>query len=243
MIEWIQHWDEMRFYYWSGLSWLILLPVYLIGAGLITLLWWWLAKRLSRSWIVIVPLYAVLAVAPWVEELWIAWNFGHLCKKDAGIFIKRTVEVEGFYDATAGLLEIYRPVPPNVAEYYEKGGFKFYELSLANTKGGPSRVVHYEKLKGQWTATALDHSTARYHYRVLASHKAVTHGVKKFENVVLDTQTGDVLGRYLNYYRSAPWFFVGLDRPTIPCRETEEATRKYGTISVYALALRPQGKP
>jgi len=40
-IEWIGHWDELRFYYSSplnGLSWLVLLPVYVVAAALIALL-------------------------------------------------------------------------------------------------------------------------------------------------------------------------------------------------------------
>jgi hypothetical protein len=94
--------------------------------------------------------------------------------------------------------------------------------------------------KESWRITKLDHPSARYHYSTLASHLPVTHGVKRFENVVVDSESKDVLGRYLNYYRSAPWFFVGLSRPTIPCKETEEDTRRYGTLMLYSLILHIQ---
>ena len=31
MVEWLSNALDMRFYYWTGLSWLILLPTYIIG--------------------------------------------------------------------------------------------------------------------------------------------------------------------------------------------------------------------
>lgn len=235
MVDWLSSAFDMRFYYWTGLSWLILFPVYLIGTGLITLLWWWLAKRVRRSWTVVVPLYVMLAVAPWLEELSIAWNFGQLCKKDAGIFIYKTVEVEGFYDTTRPTTPV--PRSDQAARDLDQGGYRFYEMVYPDFKGGPNKVVHLEKINGVWTATVLDRPTARYHYRANRHGIDVAHGVRKFENTVIDTQTDEVQGRYLNYYRRAPWFFIGLDRPTIPCSETERDTGKYGTISVHALVF------
>ena len=94
MIEWIQHWEEMRFFPWSPFSWLILAPLYLGGAAVIALVCWLLAKVWKPAWLLAIPLLAVLAVAPLWEELGIAYNFGQLCKKDAGIFVHKTVEVE-----------------------------------------------------------------------------------------------------------------------------------------------------
>jgi hypothetical protein len=239
MVEWLSNTLDMRFYYWTGLSWLFLLPVYIVGAGLITLLWWRLAKRVKRAWAIIVPLYLVLAIGPWVEELWIAWNFGHLCKKDAGIFIYKTVEVEGFYDTTAGLREIYKPLPEVTSKSFDERGYRFYEMSLADTKGGPTKVAHFEKIKGEWVGKVLDRPTARYHYMGNRYGINVVHGIQKFEDLVIDTQSDDVLGKYLIYYRDAPWFFIGLDRPTVPCRETQEATRTHGSL-IYRSVLKPQ---
>lgn len=224
MIEWIQHWDEMRFYYWSGLSWIMILPVYVAGVLLLGLLWWWLAKVWKKAWIVIIAMLPVLAIAPWWEELSIAWNFGQLCKKDAGSFIYKTVEVEGFYDDTT---HWWRQLAESDYQFVESR--EYGTTSLWRVERDGTELKHFK----------IDHPTARYHYRTLAGHKAVAHQVDKFENIVVDSQTNEVLGRYLNYYRGAPWFFVGLDRPTIPCRETERDTRKYGTISVYALTLSP----
>ena len=100
-----------------------------------------------------------------------------------------------------------------------------------------TRALVYPTQGDSWRITKLEQPTARYHYKELASHLPVTHQVKKFERVVVDQENGEVLGRYLNYYRGAPWFFIGLDSPTIPCSAAEEDTRKYGTISVYSLVF------
>lgn len=266
MIEWLSNTFDLRFYYWTGLNWIILFPTYVIGAGLIASLWWWLAKRMRRAWVVIAPLVAVLIIAPWVEELWIAWNFGRLCKKDAGIFIHKVVEVEGFYYGGGGPFELIRSGQYQWLEGPDRDGKGHTRMTLGDAeflrlakerlkKGegkaageGISRVQIDERTEALvfvqkdevWRITKLDHPTARYHYTTGASHLSVTHGVKKFDDVVADSDAKDVLGRYTNYYRSAPWFFIGFDRPTIPCEETEEATRRYGALMIYALTLRPK---
>lgn len=263
MVEWLSNALDMRFYYWTGLSWLILLPTYIIGAGLITLLWWWLAKRMKRSWVAIVLLYAVLAIAPWVEELWIAWNFGQLCKKGAGIFVFKSVEVEGFYHGSGAPFDLVRSGRYRWIEGPSPDGKGANRLTLGDMNFSRQAKDRLDRVKGltippgayrvdmdattealiftttgeTWRITKLDQPTARYQYRGNRYGIDVTHGVQKFENVVVDTQSDEVLGRYLIYYRDAPWFFIGLDRPTIPCAETERDTRKYGTISVDALVF------
>ncbi len=91
----------MRFYYLSLIS-LLLVAIFYFGALYVVRQIW--KENLKRpftgvgAWVVV----AVVLVAPWSEELWIAYNFGQLCRKDAGIFINKTVEVAGFYDDTAG---------------------------------------------------------------------------------------------------------------------------------------------
>ena len=231
MIEWIQHWEEMRFFPWSPFSWLILAPLYLGGAAVIALVCWLLAKVWKPAWLLAIPLLAVLAVAPLWEELSIAYTFGQLCKKDAGIFVYKTVEVEGFYDDTRSTHD--GPRTPQAIEEYERSGYKFMEKRFRRTE----QAVRVEKIDGEWKARVLDRPTARYHYKRIDWHKPVAHKVDRFENDLIDAENEDVLGRYVNYYRGAPWFFVHLDRPTIPCRETQEDTRKYGTISVYSLVF------
>ena len=228
----------MRFYYISIISVILLVVIYAVGTAILVLFGIWLRKRWKRAWIVMVPLFLLLFVAPIGEELWIAWNFGQLCNKDAGIFITKTVKADGYYDATAGLLNVYTPVPKPAAEYYEKAGFRFYELGLANTQGGPSRVVHYEKVKGEWTPTVLDHPTARYHYKWPHMDTPMSHKVEKIERVVADSETGDILARETKYKRKAPWFFIGLDQPVMLCPGPgEHPLESHG--SVFNLALKP----
>ena len=74
----------MRFYYVSIFSILLLGLIYLIGTGLLTWFGLWLRKRWKRAWMLMVPLFLLLYAGPVAEEFWIAWNFGQLCKKDAG---------------------------------------------------------------------------------------------------------------------------------------------------------------
>jgi len=229
----------MRFYYISIFSVMLLGLIYLIGSGLLVWFGSWLRKRWKRAWMVMVPLFLLLYAGPVAEEFWIAWNFGHLCKRDAGIFINKTVEAEGFYDATAGLLTVSTPAPKPAADYYEKGGFRFYELSLANTQGGPSRVVHYAKVNGVWTPTILDHPTARYHYRWPHMNSPAGHKLEKIERLVIDTQTQEVLGRYVDYARTSAWFYVGLDRPLMFCKEAERDARARGTVFGPRMVLLP----
>ena len=218
MIEWIQHWDEMRFYY-KGMSGLILWPLYLVQLVAIGALWWVFSKLNAKLWVPLAATAVLLpaaAIWPWWEELGIAYNFGQLCKKDAGIFIYKTVEVEGYFDASAGLLQINNPVLPVTAKSFDERGYKFYEMSLADTKGGPSKVAHFEKVNGEWVGAVLDHPTARYHF-FRGSGRAIGHKLAVQESRIVDTQTSKPIAEYRVYIRQAPWFFVGLDRPSIGC--------------------------
>ena len=228
----------MRFYYISLISIVLLFVIWIVGTGLLVWLGSHLRKTRKRIWPVMLPLFLLLYLAPIAEELWIAWNFGQLCKKDAGIFIYQTVEVDGFYDATrpthAG------PRTPQAIESYEKGGYKFYELVYRNRKGGPNKVVHIEKQDGVWTPTVIDQPTARYHYRWPHMSSSVAHKIVKGERVVVDSQTDQVLGRHLNYARKAPWFFVHLDRSNMGCIEVKEDERERGSVFGPRMVLFPK---
>lgn len=216
----------MRFYYLSIFSLILLSVIYVAGTGLLVWFGSWLRRRWRHAWIVIAPLFALLLIGPIAEELWIAWNFGQACKRDAGTIVAKTVEVDGFYDATAGLLNVYNPVDPRTAEHFDKSGYKFYEMSLSDPRGGPTRVVHYEKVNGAWTPTTIDHPTARYHYSWPAFNASVSHKVFKQSEEVTDVQTGDALGRSNRYGRKSPWFFVGLDDPGMSCPAPGEDSLK-----------------
>jgi len=215
MIEWIQHWDEMRFYYWSGLSWLVLLPVYAGGLLALGILGWVLTKTWKHAWILIIPLLPVFAIWPWWEELHIAWNFGQLCKKDAGIFIYKTVEVDGFYDDTT---HWWRQLAESDYQFVE------------SRERGPNVVWRVERDGNELKHFKIDRPTARYQYHWPDFNRDVAHEIKRSSQEVVDTQTGEILGGSVRNGREAPWFFVSLDRPGMGCdRPVDGATGKHKT--------------
>jgi hypothetical protein len=217
MIEWIQHWDEMRFYY-KGMSGLILWPLYLVQLVAIGALWWVFSKLNAKLWVPLAATAVLLPVAaiwPWWEELGIAYNFGQLCKKDAGIFIYKTVEVEGYFDATRAARA--DPVPKEVAESFDRQGYRFYEEVLPDFRGGRNRVVRFEKVDGVWTPTVLDHPTAKYRYATNIYGSKAGHKITRQESTVTDQMSGEVIGRYVEYGRRAPWFYIGLGEASFSC--------------------------
>ena len=253
----------MRFYYISIFSVLLLGLIYLVGTGLLIWFGLWLRKKWKRAWMVMVPLFFLLYAGPVAEEFWIAWNFDRSCKKDAGIFIYKTAEVDGFYNSTGASFELVRSGGYRWVEGPTRGGAGAQRLTPGDTEfmreamarlekeseaeraikkdvlrvqmDANTEAIIFPKTNESWRVSKLRNPTARYHYTVLASHRPTVHGVKKFEDVVVDTHTNDVLGRYVNYYREDPWFFIGLDRPSIPCAETELDTQKYGSLIFYAV--------
>jgi len=213
----------MRFYYISIFSVVFLGLIYLIGTGLLAWIGLWLRKRWKRAWTVMVPLFLLLYIAPIGEEFWIAWNFGQLCKKDAGLFVYKTVEVEGFYDDT---IHWWRQLAESKYQFME---------SRDNTYGGLYRV---ERDGSGVRHFKIERPTARYHYRWPHMDTPMRHKVEKIERIVVDSQTGETLARETKYRRKAPWFFIGLDRPVMLCPGPgEHPLEKYG--SVFNLALKP----
>ena len=256
----------MRFYYFSIFSVMLYAVVISVAIVLLTMAWVWLLKFKLRNpvyWILV----AALLVGPWGEELWIAYNFDQLCRKDAGIVVNKTVEVDGFYDSTMR----------TAYELTKKAGYKFVEhptedrsgterVELATAAEREKALTWYaERNPGKdhpkdravfypindkvvvavspngdaWKVTKLDKPTAHYQYKTINSHTPVAYKIKRLEDVVVDAQGGSVLGRYTNYYREAYWFYISLDTPTIPCAESVAATRKYGTL-IYRSILKPE---
>ncbi len=114
----------MRFYYPSIFSLIFIAVFYAIVLGAFRFIWVRIYKR-KFSGPVALSVVALVLVLPWLEEFWIAWNFGQLCRKDAGIVINRTVEVEGFYgDSVAGSLELVK-----------SGRYRFIESRYNKDKG------------------------------------------------------------------------------------------------------------
>jgi len=215
----------MRFYYISIFSVVFLGLIYLIGTGLLAWIGLWLRKRWKRAWTVMVPLFLLLYIAPIGEEFWIAWNFGQLCKKDAGLFVYKTVEVEGFYDDTT---HWWRQLAESKYQFME---------SRDNTYGGLYRV---ERDGSGVRHFKIDHPTARYHFS-RDSGKSIEHKLAKQESRVVDSQTGEALGEYRVYIRQAPWFFIGLDRPNMGCDGPEGGphSKHKNSFLIYRDILNP----
>jgi hypothetical protein len=213
----------MRFYYYSFFGVLLILLVYALGGALLGALWFAL-RRWERAWILMLPLFALLLILPWAEELLIAWNFGQLCKKDAGIFVYHKVQVDGFYDSTMR----------SGYENIDRVGYRFMEQPSRDK----AKIEHIEKSNDVWKVTILDRPTARYQYVWTDQDTPMSHKVDRIERAVLDAELNQQLARDTKYRRRAPWFYVGLDRPVMLC-SAPGADPLQRTGSVSTLALEP----
>ncbi len=201
----------MGFYYLSVFS-LMLLGVVYVALALVL----WGTARVTRGMAGRKALLAVIGmvflILPIGEELWIAWNFGQACK-EAGTFIYKKVEVDGFYDDTRST---HAGTPtPQAVESFEKSGYRFFEMK------GREKFVRIEKIDDQWRAAALDYPTARYHYQS-RDHLSLALKVVRHESIVIDAREKQTIGKETIIGRYAPWFFVGLDTPQMQCYGSRE---------------------
>jgi len=221
----------MRFYYWSFLNWIPITIFYVIAAAIIWVIWI-LIRDDRKAKYAIWGLIAVMGVLPWTEEIWIAWNFDRMCKKDAGIFVDKTVEVDGLYDATRSTHD--SPPTLQAIDEYERSGYRFYERRFRDM----GKVVHIEKKNGVWTATVIDRPTARYLYTSPNFNAQVGHKIWRNSEAVVDAKTGETLAVSVRYGRQAPWFFMGLDRPGLSCPQLgKDPLKKPGAL--YRQVLLP----
>lgn len=157
----------------------------------------WLLRKIGLGlkpgpfkWAALGLLGLVLAAIPVADDAYIQWHFNRLCR-DAGMHYEKKIVVDGFYDSTMrsgyGLVE--------------KGGFRFIE-HWDRINGKIERV---ERVSGEWRVTVLDRPTARYHYKDSSPHDSVALQVTKYEAVILDTETGKVVGRRTIYTRYPGW--------------------------------------
>lgn len=254
----------MGFYYFSILS----LPLLGVAYGLLLFLFWGIARLTSgmpgRTALLGV-VGVVFLVLPVAEELWIAWNFGQLCRRDAGLFVNKTVKVEGFYsDPATGSLELVKSGGYRFIESRSNAGVHritygdadFFRRAVEQYKrANPSKdvekqdylrvkldedtdVLVYPKKGDSWRIIKLDRPTARYHYRKLYSHKPVAYKIRAFEWVVEDTESKSIVAREKAYARRASWFYIGLERPTMFCPVFGNHGEKL-TGGLYRLVLKP----
>lgn len=162
-------------------------------------------------------------LAPVSEELWIAWNFGQACKQ-AGTFVYRKVQVDGFYDDTTHWWR----------QLTESSSYRFVE-SRDNSNGNLWRV---ERDGDEVRHFRIDRPSARYHFRMPSSHAPIGHKLVKHETTVVDTVTGDVLGRYARISRTAPWFYWSI-RGDFSCDAPGRWPLTRGNFSIYRDVLQP----
>lgn len=142
-------------------------------------------KDIRWRWWLLAPPALLLMALPWAEEAWIAWHFNEACK-EAGVKVYRQVEVEGFYDGTIG----------TGYSFIEDYGFKFME-----EKSRDGKIAHTERPDGQWKTTILEKPSARYHViyayqpRPHVYEQPIGRKLEKTESLVVDSQTGEILGR------------------------------------------------
>src|SRR6185295_9200025 len=113
---------------------------------------------------------------------------------------------------------------------YERQGFRYYEFRFSQPYVGgrfligppEGRVVHIEKQRGEWKATALGEPRARYYFKLLRSDERVGHKIwVTAEYAILDSQTGESIARDIRY-GSLPnkvdlWWMRMLGDPTRYC--------------------------
>lgn len=172
----------------------VVIAIYSFLIMLIAILLSFLMPRLRWRWVLLAPPAAALLSLPWVEEAWISSHFKEACK-DAGVKVYRQVEVEGFYEGTIG----------TGYSFIEEYGFKFMEEKRVD-----GRIAHTERLGGEWKTTILDRPSARYHVKY--AYQPTPYGyeepigwkLRKTERQVVDSQTGEILGRHTSIKRVLP---------------------------------------
>jgi hypothetical protein len=258
----------MTFYYFSSISTTFAAIISAIAFAIFWFIW---TKVLDRKLTIVVTLIsaAALLVLPWTEELWIAYNFGRGCKTDAGTFIIKTVEAEGFYDATGvGSLELVRSGTYRFIESRSSGD-RYTRLTQGDidfmrhamerykevnpdkdlSKQQTIRVSMDERTEAlifprngdSWRITRLDAPTARYHFVLDPGFKA-NHKVVRQSSTVTDSESRELLGRYVRYSREPPWFYIGLNPRNLGCDGPEGGPDSKKSFLIYREILKPIGQ-
>jgi hypothetical protein len=198
------------------IGWVILGLVYLpIGIAMTV----WAARRWreQRRSIVTVGVALLIPLAAMVAEaVFVNARFMALCE-EVRPKIKRTVVVAGFYedDDTGG-----PSYPASGLTYYDfietrdkQGRIWHHEraepatLTPAPQPGRPDRQVWLtaEGKEATVRSVQLDKPTARYHLRVDWASRPVGYHLRRRDEVVIDTQTGEVIASKGSGYQVPPF--------------------------------------
>ncbi|OGO40013.1 MAG: hypothetical protein A2Z03_12050 [Chloroflexi bacterium RBG_16_56_8] len=191
----------------SAIGLFIMAVFYALAAGLFLLVRRWL-RDWKPKWVVLIPLAIISLVLPWADEVYISYRFAKLCE-GAGVQVVRKVEVEGFYNETTSGPSEPGPITNQQAiDAYDKGSYRFYERKARE------KVSHVEKANRKWEVSILDRPTARYHYKRIIDYrdehgihheKQVAHQIQMIGEVVIDSETGEEIGRNVEYMRYPGW--------------------------------------
>lgn len=189
----------MDFYYFSIFSFVPLGIAY----GVLALIYW-SAVRASRGIparkALLSAIGALFLVLPISEELWIAWNFGQACK-EAGTIIFKKMQVEGFYDDTT---HWWRQLAESKYQFVESRD-RLHDALWRVERAG-DEIKHFK----------IDRPTARYWYS-MDQGRTISHKVRVQQATVVDKESGELLARFAEYNREAPWYFISLGRPRQSC--------------------------
>lgn len=151
--------------------------------------------------------------------------------------VYRQVEVEGFYDGTIG----------TGYSFIEHYGFKFMEEKTSDGK-----IAHTERPDGHWKTIILEKPLARYHVRYTyrpdnyTIEEPIGWKLEKIERQVIDSQSGDILGRDVLVHRGFPIHEVLLlqffGTPMLTCPSTK--VKPYSPPLPFPQAvLKPLSRP
>lgn len=177
---------------------IIIMAVFYLIATFPMIFLWKKIRHLRYRWWLFVPLILIIMVLPIADELWISYNFYKVCK-DAGVYLTRKIEVEGYYNETGGGVDI-----PGVVKGYGENEFSFVERLIGyNPEEKPLKVSHVEKNNGEWYVTILDQPTARYHYKHADPRRWVPIGFQLYKNEmqIVDSETGEIISRETSFSR------------------------------------------
>ncbi len=258
----------MGFYYISFLS---IVPLG-IAYGLLALVYWGVARgtrALPGRKAILSVLGVIFLFLPVAEELWIAWNFGQACK-EAGTYISRKVEVDGYYDDTGVTTRIVGGPAYRFIESRDRDG-KFHRVERASAEEkakalawwvekNPQKQMEAKKWITQpindrvrvtvemdtgyaWRISELERPMARYHYKIPNPYGArVAYKVGKSEEVVIDTETQEKIARYTGFGRRPPWFYIGLGAPAFACHAPGRWPFRGDSPLVYRKVLIPAAR-
>ena len=185
-----------------------------------------LMPKFRWKWALLAPPAALLLSLPWAEEAWISWHFKEACK-DAGVTVYRQVEVEGYVDDSSRSSR--KSVTPGLWTMdtgslisFDRAGYKFTENMLED--GGVLRV---ERHPNGLMATVLDLPSARYQLKYTYQPSENSHEepigwkLEKVERQVIDSQTGEILGRQIHVNRGLPiyeaWWVQSFGGAMVSC--------------------------